>query len=74
MAYVFDASINSVFNYDNQYDLTIDPVTRMAFGAGYSYKRLGVEFRYYANQKIISEVNWLSEYRKASLLLTYQLF
>jgi hypothetical protein len=73
-AYVIDAMLKSHLQYDNNFAL--EPVLRprMCFGASFSYKKLGVEARYYLNQNILTNASWWSAYKKMTFSLFYQLF
>lgn len=47
----------------------------IAAGAGLAWKRLGLEFRWYTNKKILTDFQYLeSKYARFSIILGYQLF
>ena len=85
----FDSYVNSVLNYApgaevnykfiyiyedelRKKDFKINP--NFAFGAGFSYKRISAELRYYANQELLNNYGtWSTEYKKISVIIGYKL-
>ena len=61
------------FHSDAHYDFS--PASRILFGVGYNYRRLGLEFRYYSTQNITQNIYKRgSAFSQISLRASYTLF
>lgn len=66
---------NSYIAFSNVYHSDFSSATRLFIGAGYNYKRVGAEFRYYSNQNITMNIyKRNSELSQVSMRVFYTLF
>jgi len=70
--FIFD---DSYIAFSDVYHSDFSPSSRLLFGSGYNYKRLGLEFRYYSNQNITMNIyKRNSDLSQISLRVYYTLF
>ncbi len=75
-AFVIDADIFSVINYDNAPTVSLIPSNIFAIGIGYKSKdKISVEYRYYGERYLSgSYLLWDSEFTNMSLIFGFKLF
>jgi hypothetical protein len=71
-AIVLDIDLNSTILMSRYYIYRAGP--NAAVGLGYSYKKFGIEFRYYTPRNLTVGWDWRTDYHKTSLILGYKIF
>jgi hypothetical protein len=71
----FTVEFKSMFKYSAGSENNFKEGTNVIVGAGYTYKKLGVEIKYHSSRELLSNYSlWSTNYPKVSLSVTYKLF
>ncbi len=71
-ALVLDIDLNSTILMGRYFIKRSGP--NAAAGLGYSYGKLGIEFRYYTSRNLTVGSDWRTDYQKSCLIMGYKIF